>query len=260
MHGLLPCRTGPPRTGPSKRPTQVDAMPTNRWNQPVGPTVDGWLGCPPPTRTSLQGRHVQLEPLSSKAHSEALFSAFDDPDDAPAWTYMGYGPFTAAHQLREWAQWAESGDDPLFFAWMVDDRAVGFASLMRAVPAHGSIEIGHVALAPRLRRTRAATEGFFLLMAHCFDTLGYRRLEWKCDALNAPSRVAADRLGFTYEGTFQAHLVIKGRRRDTAWFAMTDETWPVVRAGFVRWLSDDNFVDGQQLLGLRACREPLSAP
>jgi len=235
-------------------------MPTNRWNQPVGPAVSDWLGCPTPAPTVLQGRHLRLEPLSCDAHAHDLFAAFDDPADAPAWTWMGYGPFAAPEQMQAWARWAEAGDDPLFFSWMVGGQALGFASLMRAMPDHGSIEIGHVALAPALRRTRAATEGFLLLMRHCFDTLGYRRLEWKCDALNGPSRVAADRLGFAYEGTFLAHLVVKGRRRDTAWFAITYETWPAVRAGLQHWLADDNFEDGVQQTDLRSCRAALTAP
>ncbi len=216
-------------------------MPTNSWGQPVGPTVSDWSPRPAPGPVELIGSAVRLVPLDAAAHAGPLFTAFDIPGDEPAWTYMGYGPFGSRAEFDAWARWAASSDAPQFFTWLVNDRAMGFSSLMRADPTHGAIEMGHIALAPALRRTRAATEGLFLMMAHSLDTLGYRRLEWKCDALNAPSRRAALRLGFAYEGTFAAHLIIKGRRRDTAWFAISPERWPTVREALHRWLAPANF-------------------
>jgi RimJ/RimL family protein N-acetyltransferase len=158
------------------------------------------------------------------------------------WTYLAYGPFETLEAYRGWVEASCRGPDPMFFA-IVDQssgKAVGVASYMRIDPASGSIEVGHLAYSPLLQRSPAATEAMFLMMRNAFD-LGYRRYEWKCNALNAPSRAAAQRLGFTYEGIFRQHTVHKGRNRDTAWYAAIDSEWPALREAFTRWLDAANF-------------------
>lgn len=172
------------------------------------------------------------------------------------WTYLGYGPFASLADYQAWMQIACMGDDPLFFTIMdrASNKPLGLASYLRIDPRSGSIEVGHLAYSPLLKRTAAATEAMYLMMARAFD-LGYRRYEWKCDSLNAPSRSAALRLGFTFEGIFRQATVVKGRNRDTAWFAIIDKDWPAIREAFVRWLSPDNFdAAGRQCTSLAACR------
>ena len=182
-----------------------------------------------PERTALEGESVALEPVDPARHAEALFAA---AEGAPAiWEYMAYGPFESEREFTEWLEARAKSEDALFYA--VVDRASGLArgmaSYLRIEPMHGVIEIGHIWFAPVLQRTRQATEAIFVLARHAFDDLGYRRLEWKCDSLNAPSRRAAERFGFVFEGVFRQHMVIKGRNRDTAWYAMTDGEWPLSR-------------------------------
>jgi RimJ/RimL family protein N-acetyltransferase len=166
------------------------------------------------------------------------------------WTYMGYGPFAQAQDYTAWAEAAARGEDPLFHA-IVDrrsDRAVGVTAYLRIEPAVGVLEVGHIAYAPALQRTAAATEAMYLLLRRAFDELGYRRYEWKCDALNAPSRAAALRLGFRFEGIFRQATVYKGRNRDTAWYSIIDREWPARRAAFEAWLDPLNFTaDGRQI-------------
>jgi RimJ/RimL family protein N-acetyltransferase len=207
---------------------------------PIGPAIE-WSQVAGPERRPLDGAFVRLEPVDPARHAADLFAL---SRNAPAlWTYMGYGPFADLATFRGWLDGCARESDPLFFA--VIDRATGLASgmvtFMRMTPAMGVIEIGHIWFAPALQKTRQATEAIFLLMRHVFDDLGYRRLEWKCDALNAASRRAASRFGFRYEGIFRQHMIYKGRNRDTAWFAMIDKDWPGIRAGFERWLAADNF-------------------
>ena len=179
-----------------------------------------------------------------------LFAASHPPDgDLATWTYLPDGPYGSADELRRMLSWAASSEDPLFFTLVTlpGERASGMASYMRITPEFGVIEIGHIWLGTPLRRTTAATEAIYLLARHAFDELHYRRLEWKCNALNAASRRAAERFGFSFEGVFRKHMVIKGRTRDTAWYAITDDEWPAVRRGFEEWLAPDNFgVDGRQ--------------
>ena len=228
---------------------------------PVGPPVEPLPSGHPPERRSLAGAYARLEPVEPAAHAEGLFRlSHARPEDAALWTYLAYGPFAGQAAFESWLAERARSSDPLFFA-IVDQatgEAAGMASYLNIVPANGCIEIGHIWFAPRLQRTRAATEAIFLLMRHVFDDLRYRRLEWKCDALNAPSRRAAGRFGFTYEGTFRQHMIVKGRNRDTAWFALLDRDWPPVRAAFERWLSPANFDAGgrqRSALGtLIACR------
>ena len=182
-----------------------------------------------------------LEPVDPARRANDLFAA---SEGAPAlWDYLAYGPFESLEAFTEWLRERAASHDPLFYA--VIDRASGqargMASLMRIVPEHGVIEVGHIWFAPVLQRTRQATEAIYLLARYAFDTLGNRRLEWKCDAQNEPSRRAAERFGFVFEGIFRQHMVVKGRNRDTAWYSITDSEWPAVRAAFEAWLAPENF-------------------
>jgi RimJ/RimL family protein N-acetyltransferase len=215
-----------------------------------------WTPASPPGRIALNGELVRLESLDPPRHAEALYAASHATgEDSRLWDYLAYGPFASQGEFTAWLEQRAKSEDPLFFAVvdMATMQAQGMASYMRIEPEHGAIEIGHIWFAPSLQRTRQATEAIFLLASSAFDTLGYRRLEWKCDALNEPSRRAAERFGFTYEGVFRQHMVVKGRNRDTAWFAMTDGDWPLRRAAFEAWLTPGNFDSaGRQ-------REPLSA-
>jgi RimJ/RimL family protein N-acetyltransferase len=224
--------------------------------RPVGPPVEPLPSGRAPARTPLLGAQVRLEPVEVGAHAESLYRlSHRRPADAALWTYLAYGPFEGQGAFAVWLEERARSQDPLFFALvdLASGAAAGMASYLNIVPANGSIEIGHIWFAPSLQKTRAASEAIFLLARHAFDELGYRRLEWKCDALNAPSIRAARRFGFTYEGTFRQHMIVKGRNRDTAWFALLDRDWPLQRAAFERWLAQDNFEpDGRQRIALSA--------
>jgi len=187
---------------------------------------------------------VLLRPVDAGADADALYRVSHPPAGDPSiWTYLFDGPFADVAALRERLRVAEASEDPLFFTIvrLPQEQPQGAASYLRVVPEHGVIEIGNIWFGTPLQRTRAATEAIFLLVRHVFDDLGYRRLEWKCNALNMPSRRAAARFGFTFEGIFRRHLVIKDRNRDTAWYSIIDEEWPAVRAGFEAWLDPQNF-------------------
>ncbi len=212
-------------------------------DRPVGAPVPGWVARPRPDHATIAGQTCRLEPLNPERHAADLHDANELDASGRMWTYLPVGPFADLDAYRAWVEGASRSTDPLFFA-IVDaatGRAVGVASYLRIDPANGVIEVGHLQFSPRLQRTPAATEAIFLLMRHAFDDLGYRRFEWKCDSLNAPSRAAAERLGFQYEGTFRQAVVYKGRNRDTAWYAIVDGDWPTIRAGFEAWLSPGNF-------------------
>jgi RimJ/RimL family protein N-acetyltransferase len=214
----------------------------NHLGQTIGPPLVGWKPPPHPPREPLAGRYCRLEPLDIERHSAALFEANSADREGRLWTYMPYGPFATLADYRTWMAGKCLGDDPLFFAIidLEDDRPAGVASYLRIAPAAGSIEVGHLLFAPRLQRRPAATEAMFLLMRRAFE-LGYRRYEWKCDALNAASRAAAERLGLSFEGIFRNATVYKGRSRDTAWYAAIDNDWPALRAAFEQWLEPANF-------------------
>jgi RimJ/RimL family protein N-acetyltransferase len=217
-------------------------------DRPVGAPLN-WAPREPPGRSPLLGTHVSLRPIDAAADADSLFSASHPPEgDAAIWTYLPYGPFEHVQDMQETLVWAESSADPIFFAVvsLPDERPLGMCSYLRVTPEFGVIEIGHIWLGTPLQRTTAATEAIFLLAAHAFDELGYRRLEWKCDSLNAASRRAAGRFGFRFEGIFRKHQVVKGRNRDTAWYAITDDEWPGIRTGFEAWLAPQNFDDGVQ--------------
>jgi RimJ/RimL family protein N-acetyltransferase len=224
--------------------------------QPVGFPVPGWTPRPRPPRRPLDGRYCRLEPLDPERHGPDLFAA-NAADDGRMWTYLPVGPFDGEASYRRWLEAVAGGDDPLFHT-IVDvagGRAVGLCSYLRIDPPNGVIEIGHLQFSPRLQRTPAATEAMFLLIRRAFDELGYRRMEWKCDSLNAPSRAAAERLGFRFEGIFRQAVVYKGRNRDTAWFSIVDAEWPTRRAACERWLDVANFdAQGRQIARLADLR------
>ncbi|MDB5377054.1 MAG: family acetyltransferase [Rubritepida sp.] len=208
---------------------------------PVGLRVDP-TPRPLPARIPHKGRSVDLEPLHVR-HAPDLWAAAQADNAPESWAYMGYGPFADEAAMRRFVGNFATAHDPL--AWAVRPHRTGtvdgWLSLMEIFPAHAHIEIGNIWFSPRMQRTRAATEAMYLLMRHAMDDLGYRRLTWKCNALNAPSRRAAARLGFTYEGTLRAVLTVKGRRRDTAWFSILEEEWPARRDAIEAWLDDSNW-------------------
>jgi RimJ/RimL family protein N-acetyltransferase len=224
---------------------------TNEHGQPIGEPVE-WSAKEPVRPVTLSGRWSRVEPVG-RDHLDALHASLALSSPASIWTYLPVGPFTDAAALYGWLR--ELDDDPGSVPHAIctpDGRAVGVASYFRLDHRNGSVEVGGIALSAELQRTTAATEAMFLMMRHVFDDLGYRRYEWKCDSLNAPSRRAAARLGFTFEGTFRNALVYKGRNRDTDWFSITDVEWPAVRSAFEAWLDPGNFdCDGRQLRPLR---------
>ncbi len=215
----------------------------NELGQPIGDAVAGWTARPRPPRAPILGRHVRIEPVDPQRHAAQLFEANAADHEGRMWTYMRYGPFASLGSYRDWMEASCLGEDPLFHA-IIDlgtGRAAGVASYLRIEPAVGAIEVGHIALGPSLQRTVAASEAMFLMMARVFGELGYRRYEWKCDALNAPSRRAAERLGFTFEGIFRQATIYKGRNRDTAWYAIIDRDWPALKRAYELWLDPANF-------------------
>ena len=222
-------------------------MTNTRPDRPVGPPVPNWTPPPWPVRTALEGRYARIEPLDPDVHAAPLFHTFAGEDWL--WDYMPVGPFADEGSYRDWMQAAVAQNDPWFFAIrnLETNQVAGVASYLRITPAAGTIEVGNINFSPALQRTRAATEAMFLLMGWAFDA-GYRRYEWKCNAANAGSRRAAQRFGFSYEGIFRQAAVIKGRNRDTAWFAAIDTEWPALKEAFEAWLSPSNFdANGNQM-------------
>lgn len=199
-----------------------------------------WTPPPSPDGTALEGRYARLEKLSAETHAALLFRAFEGHDQV--WDYLPYGPFHSAAQYHRWVKEVAAQTDPLFYA--IQDKETGrfggVASYLRITPAMGVIELGHINLSPQLQKTRAATEAFFLMMQWAFG-MGYRRFEWKCNADNLGSRRAAQRLGLSYEGLFRQHMIVKGRNRDTAWFAATDKDWSALQQAYDVWLAPGNF-------------------
>ena len=229
----------------------------NGFGQPIGPALPDWSPRPRPPRAPMEGRFCRLVPLDAAAHADALYATYSAAPDTRGWTYLGdeMPESTEAYRARLATQ--QASEDPLFHAILdpASGDALGIASYLRIDPGNGVIEVGHLHFGPRLQRAPAATEAMALMMARAFDELGYRRYEWKCDSLNAPSRAAALRLGFTFEGIFRNAVVVKGRSRDTAWFSITDAEWPRVRAGFAAWLDPSNFDGaGRQRRGLADLR------
>jgi RimJ/RimL family protein N-acetyltransferase len=231
----------------------------NALGQPVGAPLPDWKAVPRPPRTAMEGRFCRVEPLDPGRHGAELYAANSLDQDGRNFTYLSGGPFATRDAYFEWLNGFCRGDDPLFHA--IVDRAsgkpVGVASFMRIDPANGVIEVGHINYSPLLQRKPAATEAMYLMMKRAFE-FGYRRYEWKCDSLNAPSRAAAQRLGFSYEGLFRQAIVYKGRTRDTAWYSIIDGEWPALRAAFERWLDPANFdAQGNQRVSLSSLTGPL---
>ena len=211
---------------------------------PVGPVVDPLPPGSKPDMRPLHGLWMVLEPVLAARHGVELYESFAENDPTGrVWTYLGYGPWESFLQFESWLEEREASRDPWFYAFVRREtgRACGMGAFMRCDAPNGVIEIGHIWMSPGLQKTREATEAVFLMIRHCFDDLGVRRLEWKCDALNAASRRAAERFGFTFEGIFRQHMIVKGRNRDTAWYAMLDKDWHRVREGFEAWLVPENF-------------------
>jgi RimJ/RimL family protein N-acetyltransferase len=229
----------------------------NAFGQPIGRALEGWTVRPLPPVTPMVGRYCSLEKLDAERHSTDLYAANCEAPDGRDWTYSPAGPFSNFAQYADYLSKESAKSDPLHHA-IVDNltgKPVGTAALMRIDPVNGVIEIGHLVYSPRLKRTRAGTEAMYLFMRRALDELGYRRYEWKCDSLNAPSRRAAERYGFRFEGIFRQAVVYKGRNRDTAWFSVTDGEWPALRAAFEAWLAPENFdADGMQRQSLAALR------
>ena len=211
-----------------------------------------------PDGSPIEGETVRLERLDAGHHASEMYAAVAGADEL--WQFLPYGPFETEQAFTGWVAECAASTDPLFYA--IVDRssgaALGQGSLMRMAPQHGVIEVGHLLFTPRLQRTRQATEAIYLWARYAFDVLGNRRLEWKCNALNMPSRRAAERFGFTFEGQFRKHMVVKDRNRDTAWYSITDDEWPTRRAAFEAWLSPDNFdASGRQRRSLADIRQGI---
>jgi len=231
-------------------------MPINELGLPVGVPVDGWTPRARPPRTVLAGRFCKVRPLDAARDAAPLFAANSLDREGRMWTYLSYGPFATPEAYRAKLEEWEASEDPQFFA-IADaaiDAATGVGSYLRIDADNGSIEIGHLQFPPRLQRTPAATETLYLALKQAFE-LGYRRCEWKCDALNAASRRAAERLGFRFEGVFRQALVYKGRNRDTAWYSIIDAEWPTLATAFETWLDPGNFdASGVQRMSLAEAR------
>ena len=215
-----------------------------------------------PARAPQEGQWARVEPAEAGRHDIAALypGTHGNAETERLWDYLGYGPFPSAEAMGDWFAGTVRSDDPLFFVLKekASGRLMGMASLMETRPAMAVTEIGNIWFAPAWQGTTQTTEALYLLMSHALDELGYRRLEWKCNAFNMPSRQAALRLGFRYEGIFLAHMVIKGRNRDTAWFSMLDSEWPAVKSNFESWLNPNNFdAEGRQKTSLGTLNRAL---
>ncbi len=235
----------------------------NEHGQPTGPAVEAWTERARPLRTPMEGRYCRLEAVDVARHADGLFTAYMKAPDGRDWTYLFVERPADPGAFRAYLEKAAASNDPLHYT-IVDTAggkavAVGTAALMRIEPVHGVIEVGSITYSPQLKQTPAGTEAMYLMMRRAFDELGYRRYEWKCDSFNAPSRAAAKRYGFQFEGIFRQAVVYKGRSRDTAWFSITDREWPRVKAAFEGWLDPQNFdAGGRQKRSLAQIRESLA--
>lgn len=225
----------------------------NEYGQPIGPELSNWIPRDLPCAAALVGEYCRLERVDITKHADSLFAAYQDAQNGPDWTYLSAGPFSGRTAFIEYVRRIGQSQDPFHYAVIdrLSGKALGTLALMRIDAIHGTIEVGFVVYSAALKRTRIATEAQFLLMEYALGELGYRRYEWKCDALNAPSRAAALRLGFTFEGIFRNAMVYKNRSRDTAWYSITIEEWPRLRHCYEHWLSPLNFDgNGKQLASL----------
>ncbi|KAI1459223.1 putative acetyltransferase, GNAT family [Annulohypoxylon moriforme] len=217
----------------------------SRTPNPLGAPVGGNPAQLPSRETKLVGRHVTLVGLSSSQHADQLYPHLSGPENAHMWDYLFDEPYNDIAFFRASLEAKEASQDPVFYAILLngqkENEVVGMASYLRIDPGNRCIEVGNLVFLPRLQRTSAATEAMYLMAKHAFEDLGYRRYEWKCNALNAPSRRAALRLGFTFEGLFRKHMIAKGRSRDTSWYSMIDDDWPGVKQALEAWLDSSNF-------------------
>ncbi len=233
----------------------------NEFGQPIGTAIERWSERARPSRTPMEGRYCRLEPVEVERHWADLFAAYMKAPDGRDWTYLFVERPDTPEAFRAYLEKAAASNDPLHYTIveLPSAKAVGTAALMRIEPVHGVIEVGSITYSPALKQTRAGTEAMYLMMRRAFDELGYRRYEWKCDSFNAPSRAAAKRYGFQYEGLFRQAIVYKGRNRDTTWFSITDNEWPRVRAAFEGWLDPQNFdAGGKQKRSLAGIRDSLA--
>lgn len=223
----------------------------------TGEPITDWQPCNAPPATPMRGLYCSVEPLNPDKHGADLYRSFAQDTSEKNWTYLPYGPFQSEQQFNDWMSTTCTQADPLFHA-IIDNKTrkpTGVASYLRIDAPIGVIETGHIHYSPLMQRTPLATDAMYLMMRRVFDELGYRRYEWKCDSLNAPSRNAALRLGFKYEGTFRQATMYKGRNRDTAWFSVIDKEWPSLKSAFERWLEPGNFDAGVQKISLARLRE-----
>jgi RimJ/RimL family protein N-acetyltransferase len=233
---------------------------SNQYGQPIGFPVPGRCARRRPVREPIAGRYCRLEPVDVERHASQLYTHYMHAPDGRDWTYLFHDRPESAEQFREYLSGLARTDDPQHYTVVESsaNQAVGTAALMRIDPANGVIEVGSIAFSPRLKRTCAGTEAIYLFMCRAFDELGYRRFEWKCDSLNAPSRAAADCYGFSFEGIFRRAIVYKGRNRDTAWYSIIAEEWPSVREPLEMWLRPENFDErGAQKRSLQSIRATL---
>ncbi len=228
---------------------------TNQLGQPIGFPVEGWTARERPSRTPMTGRFCRVEPLDPSRHAAELYAANGEDRDGRMWTYLPWGPYDGFDDYLAAVKAGLLREDFLTYAVIdaISGKAVGVASYLNINLTAGSIEVGGIAYSPALQRRPAGTEAMYLMMRRVFDELGYRRYEWKCNALNALSRAAAERYGFRFEGIFRQAQIVKGRNRDTAWFSIIDSEWPGIKAAFERWLDPGNFDgDGRQRMRLSA--------
>ena len=225
----------------------------NDLGQPIGFPVADWQACEHPRGAIMRGKLCRLEPVDVDKHAGDLFAAFIQDQDHRNWTYLPYGPFATEEELRNWMSSACLGDDPCFFSItdLATEKTVGIASYLRIEPGAGVIEVGHIHFSPLMQGKPISTEAMYLMMRQVFDVWGYRRYEWKCDALNGPSCAAAQRLGMMFEGIFRQAIMYKQRNRDTAWYSILDREWPTARTVFESWLDAENFdAEGRQQTSL----------
>lgn len=232
---------------------------TNEFNQPIGEDIPNWTDRPRPGKVTISGRTCRLEPLEVEKHVDDLYAAYSESMDAREWTYLSSYWHDNIDSYREYIKGFLRGPNQLYaIIKLSTDKPAGIFALQRIQPEYGIIEVGRVNFSPQLRQTIESTEAHFLLMSYCFDELGYRRYEWKCDTFNVPSRKAALRLGFTFEGIFRQDHIYKGRNRDTAWFSIIDKEWPTLKSVFQAWLAPENFDNhGKQIKSLTTLKESL---
>ncbi|CEP60360.1 GNAT family N-acetyltransferase LALA0_S01e08944g [Lachancea lanzarotensis] len=233
----------------------------NSYGQVIGDAVPNWDPRPLPEKVTLEGTHCRLEPLDFEKHAKQLYASYSSAEDDRSWTYVPIGPFSDFSDYAKVAITFASSTTVSHYAIVHSGtgHAIGTLALMNCDPSNGSVEIGYVLFSPKLQRTMASTEAVYLMIKYVFDTLGYRRCEWKCDSLNIPSHRAAERYGFKAEGTFRNAVIYKGRSRDTQWHSITDYEWPIVSRAFEEWLSEKNHSNGQQKDKLADIRSRLES-